>query len=435
MKKLTLSLLLVVVTAVIGLGWGIDQWYNTQAAPQESHSIKAFKQLTHELVSLLSVADISETQLVQWAEQSNAKVQVVPYAEFPLPPNLKKSFEAGEPLLLDSRANVSLHYYFAPQQAVISFILPANTASEKDSRLSWILTLLFYSGVILIVFIWLYPLLRRLRLLRQMAGAFGLGDLSARIPMGAVSYIADIEQEFNRMAQRIESLVYDNKLLSRGLSHDLRTPIARLRFGLDVLEEAELSESQQKTLAHLNRDLIAMESLVETLLSYARMDQAKIAFKPSLVDLQQWVVDIANEFYPEKVEMELNKSSHPTSIVADTEYLNMLVQNILQNAERHGQGKIIVSVVATEKNVALIVEDNGSGISEAEREHVLKPFYRIASAINTQGHGMGLAIVDRIAQWHTAVVKLESSEKLGGLKISIIFPFQKYSGIVNLKQK
>jgi two-component system OmpR family sensor kinase len=111
------------------------------------------------------------------------------------------------------------------------------------------------------------------------------------------------------------------------------------------------------------------------------------------------------------------------------------VQNLLQNAERHGQGKIIVSIIATEENVALIVEDNGTGISEAEREHVLKPFYRIASAQNTQGHGMGLAIVDRIAQWHKAVVKLESSEKLGGLKISIIFPFQNYSGIINLKQK
>ena len=422
MRKLTLSLLLVVVTAVIGLGWGIDQWYNAQTAPQESQSIKAYQQLGRELVNLLSVADISEAQLVQWAEQSNATVQVVPYAEFNLPPNLKKTFESGEPLLLDSNINVSLHYYFAPQQIVISFILPATTASEKDSRLSWILTLLFYSGVILIVFIWLYPLLRRLRLLRQMAGAFGSGDLSARIPMGAVSYIADIEQEFNRMAQRIESLVYDNKLLSRGLSHDLRTPIARLRFGLDVLEEAELSELQQKTLAHLNRDLMAMESLVETLLSYARMDQANIAFKPSLVDLQQWVADIVKEFYSDQVLMQSNASAYSTTIVADTEYLNMLIHNLLQNAERHGKGKIQVSVIATEINVALIVEDNGSGIPEAEREHVLKPFYRIASAQNTQGHGMGLAIVDRISQWHKASVKLDMSETLGGLKISIIFP-------------
>lgn len=99
----------------------------------------------------------------------------------------------------------------------------------------------------------------------------------------------------------------------------------------------------------------------------------------------------------------------------------MLIHNLLQNAERHGNGKINVSVMATEKQVALIVEDNGSGISELEREHVLKPFYRIASAQNTQAHGMGLAIVDRITRWHKAELKLEISEVLGGLKICVVF--------------
>lgn len=421
MKQLTFSLLLVVVSAVIGLGWGIDQWYNTQYVPQENQSVKSYEQLGHELVNLINVAGINNTQLEQWAEQSKARVQIAPYTEFPLPGNLKKSFEAGEPLLLDSGSGISLHYYLAAQQSVISFSFPVNHQDKKNSRLSWLLTLLFYGGVILVVFIWLYPLLKRLMLLRQKASAFGAGDLSVRIPRGAVSYIADIEQEFNRMAQRIESLVYDNKLLSRGLSHDLRTPIARLRFGLDVLEEADLSPEQQKTLAHLNRDLIAMESLVETLLSYSRIDQAKIAFKPSLVNLQQWVADIAREFYSDIVECEFPASQYAATITADTEYLNMLIHNLLQNAERHGKGKVLVSVVANEKNVALIVEDNGSGIPEAEREHVLKPFYRIASAQNTQGHGMGLAIVDRIAQWHKAEIKLETSEALGGLKISIVF--------------
>jgi two-component system OmpR family sensor kinase len=287
--------------------------------------------------------------------------------------------------------------------------------------LSWILTLLFYAGIILIVFIWLYPLLRRLSLLRAMVGAFGSGNLSARIPAGAVSYIADIEQEFNRMAQRIETLVYDNKLLSRGLSHDLRTPIARLRFGLDVLDEAELSEAQRKTLAHLNRDLIAMESLVETLLSYARMEQAKISFKPTLVNLQLWVADIVQEFYLDTVVFETRVTEFSPNINADAEYLNMLIHNLIQNAERHGKGKILISVDANDRNISLTLEDNGAGIPQAEREHVCKPFYRIASASNTQGHGMGLAIVDRIAQWHNASLSLSTSETLGGLKVSVIF--------------
>ena len=147
-----------------------------------------------------------------------------------------------------------------------------------------------------------------------------------------------------------------------------------------------------------------------------------------MVNLQQWVADIVQEFYSEHAQFECSVSQYPAVITADTEYLNMLIHNLLQNAERHGNGKVQVSIIATEKNVALIVEDNGSGISEAEREHVLKPFYRIASAQNTQGHGMGLAIVDRIAQWHKAEIKLETSEALGGLKVSVVFASGKIFG-------
>jgi two-component system OmpR family sensor kinase len=410
---------LVVVAAVIGLGWGIDQWYNNARAPEENQAIKSYRQLGRELIQLVNIGDLHQDVLQRWADQSNAQLELTPYAEFPLPPNLKQSFEAGEPLLLDSGSGMSLHYFLAGRELVVSFTLPANTDARDSSLRLW-LTLLFYAGVILLVLIWLYPLLKRLQLLRQRANAFGAGDLSARIPAG-VSYIADIEQEFNRMAQRIETLVYDNKLLSRGLSHDLRTPIARLRFGLDVLQEAELSLGQQKTLAHLNRDLVAMETLVETLLSYARMDQAQINFNPVLIDLGHWAEDIVREFYEEQVRFEIQPSNYAANILADGEYLNMLIHNLIQNAERHGKGKVLVRIVATEKAVALEVEDNGPGIPAGEREHVVKPFYRIASAQNTQGHGMGLAIVERIAHWHKAQLLLEDSAELGGLKISVVF--------------
>ncbi|HWV16562.1 MAG TPA: ATP-binding protein [Cellvibrio sp.] len=420
MRQLTFSLLLVVMTAVIGLGWSIDQWYDSQYAAQEDPAVKTYQQLSQEFIRLISLTNITQAQLQQWAALSHGQVQIIPYAEFPLPPDLKQSFESGEPLLLDSGSGISLHYLVAAQQNVISFQFPSNGRTGINSHLRLVLTLLFYSGLALLVFVWLYPLLKRLSLLRKIAGRFGSGDLTARIPPAKISYIADIEQEFNRMAQRIENLIYDNKLLSRGLSHDLRTPIARLRFGLDVLEEANLSPAQEKTLSHLNRDLMAMETLVETLLSYARMEQGAIAFKPIPVDLHKWLSNIMQEFYSESVVV-IADPEVDARVLADIEYLNMLIHNLVQNAERHGKGKIIVSVTASEREVCLTVEDDGVGIPSAEREHVLKPFYRIASGQNTQGHGMGLAIVERIAQWHKARIVLGNSQRLGGLKVSVVF--------------
>jgi signal transduction histidine kinase len=151
------------------------------------------------------------------------------------------------------------------------------------------------------------------------------------------------------------------------------------------------------------------------------MDQAQINFNPVLIDLGHWAEDIVREFYEEQVRFEIQPSNYAANILADGEYLNMLIHNLIQNAERHGKGKVLVRIVATEKAVALEVEDNGPGIPAGEREHVVKPFYRIASAQNTQGHGMGLAIVERIAHWHKAQLLLEDSAELGGLKISVVF--------------
>lgn len=429
MKRLTLSLLFVVVTAVIGLGWAIDQWYNTQYAPQEDPAIKNYRQLGNQLAHLITLSGSDNKALNTWMQHYSSQVQLTPYADFPLPENLRKTFELGEPLVLDSGSIISLNYYLPQQQTVVSFNLSAPSRSANDSSLRWILTLLFYAGVILIVLIWLYPLLTRLNLLRRSARAFGLGDLGVRIPQDSVSYISDIEQEFNRMAQKIENLIADNKLLSRGLSHDLRTPLARLRFGLDVLEEENLTDKQQKTLAHLNRDLISMESLVETLLRYARLEQANIIFQPAALNVHNLLMDLVNNFYDGKIRVHNQPIETSTKtpiksepiIFADAEYITMLLHNLLQNAERHGNGKIMASVVMVEKFVILSVEDDGAGIPLAERADVLKPFYRAKAAQNTQGYGMGLAIVDRIAQWHKADVTLAASETLGGLKISVRF--------------
>jgi signal transduction histidine kinase len=421
LKRLTLSLLLVVVAAVIGLGWAIDQWYSTQQTPQEDPAINNYRQLGNLLVQLIAQTGTDEKTLNAWADQSALHLQLTPYVDFPLPENLKKSFELGEPLVLDSGTGPSLHYYLAQRQSVISFNLPLNPDKAVNVNLRWRLTLLFYMGIIFVVLVWLYPLLKRLKLLRLSAGAFGTGDLSVRIPQGGVSYIADIEQEFNRMAQKIENLIADNKLLSRGLSHDLRTTIARLRFGLDVLEEAQLTEPQQKTMAHLNRDLLAMESLVETLLRYARLEQANIALKPLMLNLHLFLLELVQSAYDVSVTIKIHFTQAEPIIFVDPEYLTMMLHNLIQNAKRHGQGQVIVSIIANPTNTTLVVEDNGAGIPIAEREHVLKPFYRAKSAQNTQGHGMGLAIVDRIAQWYKAEVILDESETLGGLKISIQF--------------
>lgn len=427
MQRLTLSLLIVVVTAVLGLGWGIDRWYSAQFAGQEDPTVSAYKLLGRELAQLV---DANEQAGVwnsdNWQSASKLQPQLTAYIDFPLPEDVKRNFEVGEPLLLESGNQLSLHFYLARQQRVLSLTLPEELHRDTNNSLRWLLTLLFYGGVIMMVLIWLYPLLRRLSLLRKTAQAFGAGDLQARITTDKHSYIHTIEQDFNRMAQRIEQLIADNKLLSRGLSHDLRTPLARLRFGLDVLEEADLNAGQQRNLAHLNRDLIAMESLVEALLNYARLEQAVIAFSPQPIQLAAFVNRLRDDFYRGQVELFVAPSVQNQIVQADPEYLSMLLHNLLQNALRYGGGAVQIGMQLVDGQLHLQIEDDGPGIPPAERTSVLQPFYRGEGgnqAISvSRGHGLGLAIVERIAQWHQLGLRLEESERLGGLRVSLIWP-------------
>jgi len=422
-QRLTLSLLLVVLTAVVGLGWGIDRWYSAQFAEAEDPTVNAYKTLGRELAQLIDSSEAAQAN--NWLVKSHLQPQLTAYIDFPLPDDVKNSFETGEPLLLETGDQLTLHFYLAQQHQVLSFILPDELHQENNNALRWLLTLLFYGGVIFMVLIWLYPLLRRLALLRKTAQAFGAGDLQVRIAADKHSYIQTIEQDFNRMAQRIEQLIADNKLLSRGLSHDLRTPLARLRFGLDVLEEASLTAEQQQNLAHLNRDLVAMESLVEALLNYAGLEQAHIAFTSQPIQLALFVTQLCDDFYGDQVELFIASSEQSAGLQGDPEYLAMLVHNLLQNALRYGRGRVQLSVQRVGNNLQLQVEDNGTGIPLTERDKVLKPFYRCADSHHQgRGHGLGLAIVERIAQWHGAELIMSVSEELGGLKIAVIFSGQ-----------
>lgn len=421
MTRLTLSLLAVVISAIVGVGWGIDQWYAEREGETEYSTLGAYKNVGRDLAILIDQQGV-QVEWDDWFAFSNLHPQVIPYSEFPLPGNLKHKFEQGEALLLESGDQLSLNYYLASQDQVLSLMLPDELRQEPGDGLNWLLTLLFYGGVILVVLIWLYPLLRRLSLLRRMTEEFGSGNLHARIATDNKSYIASIEQEFNRMAQRIEQLVADNKLLSRGLSHDLRTPLARLRFGLDMLGESELPSSQQQQLAHLNRDLLAMESLVEALLNYARFDQAHIKFQPAPLLVADFLQQLHCDFYHKQVELSLAPNLNGVRINAEAEYLAMLVHNLLENALRHGAGKVALRAAVEGSELHMCIDDDGPGIPVAERAKVVKPFYRATTASQTQGFGLGLAMVERIAQWHHARLLLEESARLGGLRARVVFP-------------
>ena len=297
--------------------------------------------------------------------------------------------------------------------------LTVDSLGNTDEQTSITLTLAFYSGLILILLLCLYPLVRRLMLLQESARAFGAGDLNARLQPSRWSYIGSLEVAFNQMAEQVQSLLADNRLLSRAVSHDLKTPIARLRFGFEMLEESQSAEQSARYLARIGQDLAAMEALINRLLDYAKLEEGHIKLDMQPLNLNHLVAPCGINWSAADTSYSVNCAPRQPGSRGQT-----LPQHADQQpAKQRGALRPAAHLPA-----------NGAAQTDGGIEHQRRrPGYSAAGALSRvktlcarqrqrpHGHGMGLAIAERIASWHKANISLDTDERLGGLCVRIIF--------------
>ncbi|MFA0195040.1 ATP-binding protein [Vibrio artabrorum] len=364
----------------------------------------------------------SQPLIKGWNRSNDEQLSLINETSFPLPPSLKLQFESQGFLVLESDEGVSLHYRLPNIGKVLNIKTHLLPLEDQSLALNRIYTTLFYVGIVIILLLWVSPLIRQLLNLSKVTKSFGMGDLQQRIQVNRSSYIAEIETEFNRMADRISQLVDDNKLLSRAVSHDLKTPIARLRFGIEALEETDSETLKLKYFTRINRDLDAMEELVSTLLSYARLDQANIEPNLEVIELNSWLEDKLSTYSSATHQLEYKPNSQPIIVQSDPKYLSMQLGNLLSNAERFGVSQIAVQLELKDGIAELSVSDDGKGIDEEEAKQVIKPFVRGLQSRDNAGHGMGLAIVMRIGAWMGSKLSIHRSKNLGGACMRLSLP-------------
>ncbi len=426
MRRLTITLLLVVLVAIFGLGFLLDsvfERYQGGSDAEGEDEISRVQSFANGLAATLNQSDSPVEIIDKWPESAEYKIAIESKDELSLPASLLEDFESGEPLLLESDAGISLHFYLSNHKKVLSLETSAPVASQNRS-MALVFTGLFYLGTLLLVLLWLKPLLYRLNLLRSTARSFGSGDLGSRVDQPGLSYIRDIEDDFNGMADQIQQLVDDNKLLSSAVSHDLRTPLARLRFGIDTLAEADTDTARKKYLSRINGDLNEMESLVNSLLRYARLDNVMEGVEKEPVSLRQLLQECVGQYYDVRTVIRVDDSdlrrNDELQVIGCIEHLAMLLNNLIQNAVDHADKRLVVEFKRTDTNIEVAFCDDGQGIPVAIREKVMKPFQRGEAAGNAS-YGLGLAVVARIARHHDAVVAIQQCKRLGGARISVVF--------------
>jgi two-component system sensor histidine kinase CpxA len=269
------------------------------------------------------------------------------------------------------------------------------------------------------------PILR----LREMSQKLAAGDLSARLGSGLgqrQDEIGDLVRDFNAMASRIEELISRQRQLIADISHELRSPLARLNVALDL---GRGRKGNDPAFEQMQEDIRLVDEMIGRLLTIAKLDISASQVPMTDVDLAELLSQISRnaEFESREPNGGIRLTSTGQCIVlGSAELLHSAIENVVRNAIRYTESGTLVEVhldCEGEESVRLTVRDYGPGVPEAELKNIFQPFYRVAGARDRQsgGAGLGLAIAERVVRMHRGTVRAENAVPRG-LRVEIALP-------------
>ena len=272
------------------------------------------------------------------------------------------------------------------------------------------------------------PILR-LRAVAQLISAGQLGMRAEAKLESRRDEFGDLVRDFNLMAGKTENLISSQRQLMYDVSHELRSPLARMNVSLDLLHRRVGEDSAVR---HMETDLQRLNEMITRLLTIAKLDAANALQRPVRVDLSELVSSIAVDAEFEAQEKGNRVVVIPEAglaVLGDPNLLRSAVENVLRNAMRYTRPGTAVEVVlqATQaigsKEAIITVRDHGIGVPEDELGNIFKPFYRVTDARSSQtgGAGLGLAIAERIMTLHAGRIRA-INEPDGGLRVEMVFP-------------
>jgi signal transduction histidine kinase len=268
---------------------------------------------------------------------------------------------------------------------------------------------------------------RPVRAVREASRRLAAGDLDARVPETSRrgDDISALAHDFNRMAGRLQSLLEARNQLLRDISHELRSPLARLQVAVELGRK----HPDEAALDRMQVEVERMDALIGELLALARLDSghAKVAHEP--VDLAALLEDICADarFEAQSMDKQVSLQATPVTVTGDPALLHSIFDNIIRNAVRHSPagGTVSVAIATGADATTVTVADQGPGVPESQLPHIFDPFVRVSAARerDTGGHGLGLAIARRAVELHGGSLRAENLPD-AGLQINAVLPLR-----------
>ena len=358
----------------------------------------------------------------------------------------------------DGGFHVIVRFLGASKSKLNVFFVTNISELEKESKLAWgqltasFVLIMLFTGLVLSY--WLYKSIAKpIGSLRNSTRDIIKGDLNTEITRHRKDEIGELADDFNNMREHIHKLLDDSlvkkqnmKEMIVNISHDLKTPLTVIKGYAEGLREgvANTPEKQDKYLSIIYSKAVEMNSLIEELSTYAKIDMDEVSYNFIAFDVNEYLKEGFEEI---RTDLEINNFEvyfHPyfggnLSIIADAAQLKRVVNNLISNSKKYAakdrKGRIDIRVGVIQKFVRISVEDNGMGIPKESLSKIFNRLYRVDESRNSKigGNGLGLAIVKKIIEDHSGKIWAESVEGKG-TKIIMLLRNAKYSSVKEVEE-
>jgi len=425
MTRAFISLYLLIVVSIIAIGWGLNALWDSRIPEGEDPSTSALFQLLEARLDGVDAQQLS-AQVQLLGEQLSLSLDSLPLADMARSQGAA-ALATGQLLRVET-ASGSVWYKRLGQTDQLLLLRTGGSPQERHSGYYRLLLLSFYLLLALVVYLWVWPLARDAHRLEQQTRKLGPEGLPPGVELRPTSPLYPLARAFNQMAQRLRELLSSHRDMTNAVSHELRTPLARMKFALALLEGEPLAERSRRQLHSLTQDVAEMEALINSLLAYAGFERHSQALKRRTAPLAN-LGEIARQRFAlvnsRALELQVVDQSTGAECRCEWKLMETLVANLLANAARFAHRKVRLELGLDADGYYLAVEDDGPGIAPADRARVFESFTRLDchdQVAKAPGFGLGLAIVQRIIQWHGGCAEATEPEILGGARILIRWP-------------
>ena len=285
---------------------------------------------------------------------------------------------------------------------------------EKSTLIGNGLIAMYYFLIAFALFIWLKPLSDDLHQLRNAAVDFGKDDFSTRVNLRKSSNIGLVADSFNTMAQRIQELVLAHQDLTHGVSHELKTPLARFKFSLAIINDLDDAVQIKRYLQPMKEDVRELDDLIDEMLNYAKFSARNLTLNVESLNAIQWLEAVIKLYARESIIIKLvidpRFLATKQAIIIDRHLMSRVMHNLIRNGLRYAENQLVITLMGDKQHFILWVDDDGQGIPEQCLEQVFQPFSRLDTSRDKQsgGHGLGLAICQKIVQQHKGTIVAET---------------------------